>query len=466
MEFKYDIFLSYNIDDFDEFDVKWLNEFKTNLSFFASQVLGRKISLVDSSDLSSTEGNVYAQSMVFIPVLTENYSNNENSYHELNTFINSNPELEVNSLARVIKVLKAPLDNTPSKIIEYFDFKFYEYDQRSGESLSLTIENGEAYQNKYWLKIMDLVYHLSDIDKGLKSKETEKLAVYLALTTPDQANSRDVLKRELERHGLKVYPNHTLELDADDLEDQISQQLRESMLSIHILGEQYGEVIKGTEESLVVLQNRIAAKYSKNKDKSDSSFERLLWLSPSSNLIEEDQEIFIDELNHNKDAIYGGEIIKAPIESLKSIISDKIDFLKLKQVDTNYNANVYLMADISDFDKSEGLLSELKLQGFSTSRPNYNLDQHEIMVSNRGYLAQSDVPVIYYGHINEYWLKMKLMDLSKAPGFGRPKPIEKKIIFNDTGSPIEDPVINESAIIFNGDKKELFELISSEIRNN
>ncbi len=466
MKFKYDIFLSYNIDDFDEFDAKWLNEFKKNLFFFTSQVLGREIVLIDSSIHDSLEGNVYAETMVFVPVLTENYSENENSYHEFNTFINSNSELEVNSLPRVIKVLKNPQDYTPSKILDYFDFKFFEYNQRTGETLSLSIENGESYQSKYWLKLMDLAYHIADIDKGLNLDEEDRKAVYLALTTSDQTNSRDVLKRELERHGLKVYPNHTLDLNSEGLEEEIQKQLRNSMLSIHILGEQYGDTVKDSKESLVVFQNRVSAQYAKTRAKMDSSFKRILWVAPASVMMEEEQEIFLDELSHNKEMIFGGEIIKTPIESLKSIISDKIDLLRLHENKADYRTNVYLMADINDFEKSESLLSELKLEGFSTFRPNYDLGQHELMVSNRCYLAQSDVPVIYYGHINEYWLRMKLMDLSKAPGFGRPAPIEKKIIFNDTGSLIVDPFILNSAVIFDGNKKELFELIGSEIRNN
>ncbi len=37
-----------------------------------------------------------------------------------------------------------------------------------------------------------------------------------------------------------------------------------------------------------------------------------------------------------------------------------------------------------------------------------------------------DFALVYQGHVNDQWVKMKLLDLLKAPGFGRRKPILNK----------------------------------------
>ena len=44
-------------------------------------------------------------------------------------------------------------------------------------------------------------------------------------------------------------------------------------------------------------------------------------------------------------------------------------------------------------------------------------------------LRRCDASIIYYGDATEEWIKTKLQDLLKAPGFGRDKPMEAKAVY-------------------------------------
>ena len=48
-------------------------------------------------------------------------------------------------------------------------------------------------------------------------------------------------------------------------------------------------------------------------------------------------------------------------------------------------------------------------------------------------LKQLDLAIVFQGKVNTNWVRMKLLDLLKAPGLGRIKPIVGKAILADDG---------------------------------
>lgn len=51
-------------------------------------------------------------------------------------------------------------------------------------------------------------------------------------------------------------------------------------------------------------------------------------------------------------------------------------------------------------------------------------------------LRSFDTAIIYKGKVNEQWVRMKILDLLKAPGLGRNKPIKGKAVITRAGSPL------------------------------
>ena len=86
------------------------------------------------------------------------------------------------------------------------------------------------------------------------SEEGEKRNIYLAETSHDSREKRELIKRWLEDHGFSVFPKTNLPLVADDYNKEVEGILSTCEASIHILGPSYGLVLEGTESSKSILQ--------------------------------------------------------------------------------------------------------------------------------------------------------------------------------------------------------------------
>ena len=70
-----------------------------------------------------------------------------------------------------------------------------------------------------------------------------------------------------------------------------------------------------------------------NHPGSGTDFERIIWIPPDVKPVDERHILYINQLKRNREIIEGAEMINVPIESLKSIIEEKIK----GQADTHEN---------------------------------------------------------------------------------------------------------------------------------
>ena len=68
-------------------------------------------------------------------------------------------------------------------------------------------------------------------------------------------------------------------------------------------------------------------------------------------------------------------------------------------------------------------------QKFEVLRPLFDGDVAEVNEEHQENLRICDAVLIYHGQANEVWLRGKLRDLRKAPGYGRATPILAKAIY-------------------------------------
>ena len=97
--------------------------------------------------------------------------------------------------------------------------------------------------------------------KTTKDIVPKERTVYLASTGVDILIQRDIIKRELLRHGYRVLPEQSLPKEAKLLEAMVKSDLEKCRLSIHLIGEDYGYKPKGADLSIVDIQNKIASEY-------------------------------------------------------------------------------------------------------------------------------------------------------------------------------------------------------------
>ena len=92
------------------------------------------------------------------------------------------------------------------------------------------------------------------------------------------------------------------------------------------------------------------------------------------------------------------------------------------------------MHDRIDVHDVKPIKEVLEKSGFRVLVPEFEGELLELRKKHIENLKNFDAAIIYKGKVNEQWVRMKALDLLKAPGFGRKKPIIGKAILTAPGS--------------------------------
>lgn len=437
----------------------WITNFHKFLSTLLSQISRDvpNIKLVTESNYSTVN---FEESSAVLAVITANLSKDKGFVNALNQYGNkkrSSNELVLGGISSFFKILKGPYD--PDGFFpEYADlisYDFYLVDPLTGEPQEFTRFFGSEAERSYWMKLVDMAYDINQLfinqKKGLIEEEEfpREKTVYLASTGVDMVIQRDIIKRELLRHGYKVLPNHSLPKEAKSLDRMVREDLPKCRLAIHLVGEDYGYKPKGSELSVVDIQNRIASEhtyemveYNKNLDSDKREpFSRLVWVSPDLKNVTERQKIFIEDLKSDAASLEEAEVLQITLQELKNIVREElvtggrfkarreIQGFDTKKKDEDATPLIYLIHDKRDGVDSKELLDCLTKEGFRVVSPTYEGDLVDLRYIHQENLRRCDASIIYYGSSTEDWIKTKLQDLLKAPGFGRIKPLRAKAVY-------------------------------------
>ena len=438
----------------------WVSNFHKFLSTLMYQITREnpEIKLITEANFSATDLDDYS---VILAVLTPNLVKDKVLIKALNAHgkkLKSKGGLIADGIARIFKVLKRPFD--PDEYLEELEdlltYDFYLVDPLTGDPQEFTRFFGSDAERSYWMKLVDMAYdinhvlHAKEIEEGSGTYETipREKTVYLASTGVDMVIQRDIIKRELIRHGYKVLPDHSLPKEAKALDRMVRDDLDRCRLSIHLVGEDYGYKPRGSELSVVDMQNRIASdhtyqmveKNKKAKEGEKEPFSRLIWVSPDLKNVTERQKIFIEDLKSDAAALEEAEVLQISLQELKTIIREELVTggrfnvrKNIKGLDTEQKDDktkmIYLIADKRDVSEIDDIQSYLKKQGFNVVSPSYEGDLVDLRYIHQENLRRCDASIIYFGQATEEWIKTKLQDLLKAPGFGREKPLTAKAVY-------------------------------------
>ena len=438
----------------------WVTSFNKFLSTLLYQITREnpELVLLDEKSFDASKLNEFS---VILSVLTDNLAKNEKVVQVINHYVKALKKsngLVVDGVARFFKVLKRPFDPDDKfpELEDLLSYDFFLVDPLTGDSQEFTRFFGSDAERSYWMKLVDMSYDINHVlnakitteeDNSYESIPREK-TVYLASTGVDMVIQRDIIKRELIRHGYKVLPDHSLPKEIRSLDRMIRDDLDRCRLSIHMVGEDYGYKPKGSELSVVDLQNRVASDHTyqmvdKNKERSEADkepFSRLIWVSPDLKNVTERQKIFIEDLKSDAAALDEAEVLQIALQELKTIIREElvtggrfkskreIKGLEKQEV-VDQSKMIYLIADKRDVKAIDELQDYLKTQGFNVVSPSYEGDLVDLRYIHQENLRRCDASIIYYGDASEEWIKTKLQDLLKAPGFGREKPMEAKAVY-------------------------------------
>jgi len=446
MNFPYDIYISYTVNDNKHADQRagWVSNFQRFLETLIFQILGEKPLFLNYASQEKPAVSELSKVAIFITILSPEYVKSESSIEEIEDFFTTTTQLGnllVNGTERVFKVVKFPVpySEQPSKIANLLAYDLYQTDALTGESNEFVEFFNTDAERKYWLKIVDLAYDMAAILKTFRkldivehdySSYSDK-NVYLAETGYDLHLHRDSIKRELNRHGFRVLPDHALPTNLIELELAIKRDIERSRLSIHLIGDGYGEFAPNSEKSVVDIQNKLAGDYNLiSSGDAGKNFSRLIWISPDAKLENEKQKMFVDNLRRELEANEGAEILQSPIEDFKMVVLEellnlnthKVGNLKLTSAKTKGDKkNVYFIYDRIDEFEAKKTADFLNFKGYEVVVPTFEgqlLELREIHLQN---LRMCDGALIYINKVNDLWVQMKFLDLLKAPGLGRTK---------------------------------------------
>lgn len=449
MRFDIDVLIVFadNDNQSEKNELGWVAQFRKFLGLMLNQVLGENANIMLKAEYDNMISPNLNNVGVLVTILSKDFVQSGRCLEHVETFYKG-IENGTGSRSRVFKVFKTPLptQEQPPKLQGLLGYDMYQLDPDSGEIREYTDYFSSEAERQYWMKMVDLAYDIYDSLVFLKrdSSKTEvktlfkRKTIYLAETGHDLSVQRNIIKRELQRHGYVVLPNRTLPANLRDLELIARKDIAESHLSIHLIGSAYGDVPQGSDRSVVDIQNKLAAEKSIGAKEKNEEFTRLIWISPNLANASERQKNFIDNIKRDVEAQEGAEILQTPLEDFKNIMREElVESEERKGVEDIAGRSVYLMHDRIDVQDVKPIKEVLERSGFRVLVPEFEGELLELRKKHIENLKAFDAAIIYKGKVNEQWVRMKALDLLKAPGFGRKKPIMGKAILTAPGSSMD-----------------------------
>ena len=155
---------------------------------------------------------------------------------------------------------------------------------------------GGEYKQRYFEQMDELAKDIATLLEQMAQIGQSKapaLSVYVAETTSDLDDQLREIRREIKALGYVVRPLGDLPRRAKDYAAQVAEDLQQAVMSIHLVGAEYGLVPEGeATKSNVWIQHDLAMARS-----ADPKFARLVWMPPGLAPADERQQKFVAYLN-------------------------------------------------------------------------------------------------------------------------------------------------------------------------
>jgi len=443
MEFEGDAFISYaHLDNVEliEGHKGWVSNLHRALEVRVAQLLGKQPHIWRDPKLQGNDS--FADTLIarlqhvaaLVPVVSPRYVRSEWTRRELGEFwqaAKAQGGIRFNDKLRIFKVLKTPVpvDSLPAELQPILGYEFFKVDHETGRVHELDEIFGPEAQRDFWLRLDDLAHDICYLLEMLEHPDTvapsgfADESVFLAETTGELKEQRESLRRDLQQHGYSVFPTQILPREISELRTAVQRDLAKCHLSIHLIGKNYGFVPEGSIESLLEIQNRLAMERSKQ-----GKFSRILWIPPGLQVEDERQRNVIDRVRTDPHLLEGSDLLETFFEDLRSVIHSRLKQVprpaaKLKAPPAAKKIfSIYLIYDQRDAQQTLPWSEFLFDQHFEVIRPVFEGDEGEIREYHEENLRSCDGALIFYGSGNECWLRHKLRELQKSPGYGRTKP--------------------------------------------
>jgi hypothetical protein len=449
MNFESDAFISYaHLDNVEliEGQKGWVTNLHRALEVRVAQLLGkqphiwRDPKLQGNDHFAETLVEKLRRVAVLITVVSPRYVKSDWALKELSAFsqaAESQGGIRFEDKLRIFKVLKTPvsIDKHPPELQLVLGYEFFKTDPDSGRIRELNEIFGPEAQRDFWLKLDDLAHDICQLLEKLEHPDA-KLAsqpvgqgVFLAETTSDLREQRETLRRDLQQHGYMVFPTRPLPSVASEVKAAVTEDLEKCQLSVMLVGRNHSSVPEGGTDSLMEIQNQLAIERGKS-----GKFSRLLWIPPGLQVEDDRQVKLIERLRLDPGMMEGADLLETFFEDLRTVIHDKLKRppapalapapsvqSPAPQVESGSHPSLYVIHDQRDSEAASAWVEHL-YDHFEVLQSVFEGDEAEIREYHDDNLRSCDGVLIFYGSTNELWVRRKLREVQKAPGYGRTKP--------------------------------------------
>ncbi len=448
MNFEYDIFISYGKtpEDVDPTQANWIQKFCHYLSVSVQRLFNENPTILLHDDLRMRQNTInerpeetLKKTGVFIVVLdqAELKSQNYRSYLEYIHQIANNTIDQFTGNSRIFKIMTGPVpeDLEPDFLKAAPCYNFYEINRYNKKPVSYILQNGHLPDNKFWSKLIDLAYDIYNTLSMLKTGETGKNIsknshiVYLAETSFDQQENRDILKRELRHMGFNVVPQASIPNNSETAQAVINNYLNQSIMAIHMMGAFYGDFLKNSKYSLLDFQVRTVKEYLESKENKRKPYQ-IIWIPNDLKITDQRQSLYLKRIKR-EESHENTEIVEAPLEVFKTIVNNKLKELTFKPENIEKNGHtLYLLYEPQEKQKLQEYIDLIKERGFNIIDNMPAHKEYYSITEHINILKKSDAVLIYKGNSSMEWLNSKIRDLVKVPGLGKEKPFKAVGIFS------------------------------------
>jgi TIR domain-containing protein len=471
-DFDEDVFISYAHNDDDTYGLEprgWVAQLHVDLGQRVKVHLGaaegadlrlwRDCEIRNNEDFAKKISGRLAKTGTFLLVISPSSVHREWCVRELEEFASDAERtfgLRVdNEKWRIFKVEKLPVDRKSwPALLQHgtMSYKFHGPDPRHEKVHEFRPMLGGEYGIRYYEEMdtlaKDIAAVLSKMTQRVQDQPVHKapnLAVYLAESTSDLDKEANEIRRDLKERGYLVLPSADLPNRANDFKEAVRGYLARSVLSVHLIGRQYGIIPEGEmEQSNAWLQNDLAMQRS-----DDPSFVRLVWMPGDVKPSDARQEGFIKYLLEDPAAQQGADILTTKLEDLKTNLQERLRQIRrqrerprqtpippegspsaLSERRSDGPLRVYMICDQLDRQSASllGLKKYLFSLGYEPILPSENEDEKEALQEHADNLAICDACVIYYGQGSDKWFGTKLRDFRKTLS-RRENPVLAKAVY-------------------------------------
>ncbi|HJZ41089.1 MAG TPA: hypothetical protein VJ203_12030 [Bacteroidales bacterium] len=439
MSFEHDIFMGYApaAGQENQASTDWTLKFCDYLSILMHRLYSRKPVFLLHDDLrvrQSLLGESYeaafSDTAVFVLILSPEYAKSASYMKEVDEICRTiYPSGNVESKhPRIFKILTSPIaaEEQPECLRNELVYDFFEINRYNKKPVRFDLNGSGGPEIRFWSKLVDLAYDISDVLHDLNQEKighqvvADRPAVFLAETTFDQTENRDMLKRELQHLGFRVLPQVQIPDDAVKSRAAIEEALDESIIAVHLMGAWHGDFIKNSKYSSIDFQIKTVKEYITSKEITRKP-NQVIWIPNDIKPTDQRQALYLKRLKRDE-AQQHTEIIETPFEVFKTILNARLNEITNPQIIPQAEKNkLYFIYEKSGLNKIGGYFEQIRSKGFEIieshddSRDFYPISRH---INN---LLIADAVLIYKGDSTMEWLNSKIRDLVKAPGYGKSK---------------------------------------------